>query len=80
MVKLYDVLKPVYKKAGLNHKGKPMYDVSWKKVGEADSMSEAKKAFNESHPVLEAKTAELYAELTKEQDFGYDEHEGAGYA
>lgn len=78
--KLYNVLKPFYKKAGVDKRGKTLWDVTFKKIGEADSVEEAKEMFKESNPVLEAKTAELYAELTKEQDFGYQEYEGAGYA
>lgn len=49
--KKYNVLVPKYSEAGLDKKGKMEYYVSWKKVGKANSMEEAKKIVK--HPVLE---------------------------
>lgn len=52
MGKKFNVLVPRYKEAGTrDEKGNMQYWVSWKKVGEADSMVEAKKITK--LPVLE---------------------------
>ena len=48
--KKYDVLVPAYREAGTDKRGKMEWYVSWKKVGKADSMREAKKIVK--HPVL----------------------------
>lgn len=51
MSKKFNVLVPRYKEAGPDLKGNMQYWVSWKKVGEANNMTEAKKITK--HPVLE---------------------------
>lgn len=49
----YNVLVPKYKEAGVDHKGNMQYYVSWHKVGEANSLREAKKIVK--LPVLQQK-------------------------
>jgi hypothetical protein len=53
----YNVLTPVYRKTGEKMEVAPgtfkdVCDVSWKKIGVADSMEEAKERFG-GYPVLE---------------------------
>lgn len=50
-MKKYNVLVPVYHEAGVDKKGNMQYNVSWKRIGKANSMKEAKKFT--THPVLE---------------------------
>lgn len=49
--KKYNVLVPTYREAGVDKKGEMQYNVSWKRIGKANSMEEAKKLTK--HPVLE---------------------------
>lgn len=49
--KKYNVLVPLYREAGVDKKGEMQYNVSWKRIGKANSMEEAKKLTK--HPVLE---------------------------
>ena len=48
--KKYDVLVPVYKEAGVDKRGKMEYYVSFKSVGKANTIEEAKKFTK--HPIL----------------------------
>lgn len=48
---MYNVLKPVYHEAGLDNKGNMQYTVSWKVLGKAKNMQDAKRLH--PAPVLE---------------------------
>ena len=50
-MKKYNVLVPIYHEAGVDKKGNMQYNVSWKRIGKANAMKEAKKFTK--HPVLE---------------------------
>lgn len=50
-MKKYDVLDIVYHEAGKDHKGDQQYTVSWKIVGKANNMEEARKFLR--YPVLQ---------------------------
>ena len=48
---MYNVLVPKYTEAGVDKKGKMQYYVSWKKIGTAKNMKDAKKLTK--FPILE---------------------------
>lgn len=48
---MYDVLKIVYREDGYDAKGNKNYAVSWRVVGQANSMEEARKFM--PYPVLQ---------------------------
>lgn len=57
-IKKYNVLTPIYHEAGVDKKGNMQYNVSWKRIGKANSMKEAKK-FTKL-PVLEEALQNTY--------------------
>jgi hypothetical protein len=53
---LYNVLDIVYKRTKLRtDRGEMVYEVEWKKIGEANSFKQAKEKYG-GNPVLEIKT------------------------
>lgn len=42
MKKSINVYQPIYKKAGVDHKGNPQFDVQMKVIGQANSYADAK--------------------------------------
>lgn len=80
MPDIYNVLIPVYKKDGTMKLGKrdvDAFSISFKKVGTANSMKEAKKKYSPKYkecrnPILQFADKEMeMLQLIREQDLGY---------